>query len=477
MFFHQLRYEWLQLVRERWVGLLLIFFLLLCLFAVSNGVDKTARLQAEVQQALPEQYDRDANIRKDIDSVERGVKKPEPWLNPRRLNYVGNRSPRVAAKPPTATAFLSTGQSDLYSHTVKTHLYVNMEAYAASFTELANPVQLLFGSFDLAFVILYLLPLLALAFTYNLLSAERESGSLRLILSQPVQLFEWLLTRTFIRFLILGGIVCFSILASSFVAGIPMGKALPGLSTVLLLTLIYLLFWFLLALLVNAFGWGSGTNAVTLISSWVVIVLLLPTIIAQVANSLYPVPSRVNFIHEMRVAKAEAEKDADKILAGYYRDHPELAPQDSTAENQYSFYLGYFSSLDVVKKSVAPLLEQYETQLSAQRTLVERFRFLSPALLMQDALNDVAGNSPRHYEAYRSQVIAFADSWRNYFLPRMFRNEWMTGDDLDKLPSFTYREEAVEPSRWKDAAGLFFMVIVVAAGSAFAFRKKLVLVV
>ena len=42
------------------------------------------------------------------------------------------------------------------------------------------------GRFDLAFVTVYLLPLLVLALSFNVLSEEREQGTLALTLSQPV---------------------------------------------------------------------------------------------------------------------------------------------------------------------------------------------------------------------------------------------------------------------------------------------------
>jgi ABC-2 type transport system permease protein len=40
--------------------------------------------------------------------------------------------------------------------------------------ELPNPVNLLAGNFDLAFVLIYLFPLLLIVFCYGLFSAERE---------------------------------------------------------------------------------------------------------------------------------------------------------------------------------------------------------------------------------------------------------------------------------------------------------------
>jgi ABC-2 type transport system permease protein len=54
--------------------------------------------------------------------------------------------------------------------------------------DIENPSHLLSGHFDLAFVIVYLFPLLIFALSYNLLSAEREIGTLRLLMSQPLAL-------------------------------------------------------------------------------------------------------------------------------------------------------------------------------------------------------------------------------------------------------------------------------------------------
>ena len=59
--------------------------------------------------------------------------------------------------PAKSTAFIATGQSDLFSHYVEPT--VTGDDLSLSYTEMTSPVQLLFGSFDLAFVIIYLLSL------------------------------------------------------------------------------------------------------------------------------------------------------------------------------------------------------------------------------------------------------------------------------------------------------------------------------
>lgn len=469
MFFHQIKYEWLQLMRDKWVVTLLVVFLALCLFAVSNGARKVQVRNAEIKANMEVMTSADEVHKANIDSLEQGLKTVEPWLNPRRLNFIGNRAPRVAVMPPNSLALISTGQSDLFTHSTKPTLYG--ESYMLSFTELSNPVQLMFGSFDLAFVTLYLLPLLVLAFSYNLVSAEKEQGSLRLTLAQPINPFSWLLNKVTLRFIIMMTIVGVSILVSLTIAGIPVFQNVIDLAILLALITLYVLFWFGISMIVNAFGKSSGTNAITIISIWVVLVLLLPAVISQLANSYYPVPSRINMIHEMRVAKAEAEKEADKILSSYYRDHPELAQRDTAVKNQYEFFLGYFASQDVVKKAINPVLSEYEEKLQEQQKFTESFRYASPSLLLQDAINDLAGTSPRHYEAYRNQVVAFAEEWRSYFLPRMFNNEWMKKEDFDNLPSFAFGYDEVESKLTSNLMGLVFFALFTLAISSIVYKR------
>ena len=56
--------------------------------------------------------------------------------------------------------------------------------------ELENPVNLMTGAFDIAFVVIFLLPIFILAISYDLLSSERERGTLAMILAHPISLKE-----------------------------------------------------------------------------------------------------------------------------------------------------------------------------------------------------------------------------------------------------------------------------------------------
>ena len=461
MFRLHFKYEWVSVWRDRWVVVLSLLFFGLLFFAIRNGQEKVLERQASIAKARGELRQAESKRKGEIDSVARGLKQyGEAWRNPRLLSTYGQRMGKVVAMDAQPLAFVATGQSDLFTHYAKPKLYG--EAYSLGFSELANPVQLLFGSFDLAFVCVYLLPLLVLAFSYNLLSSERESGSLRLTLSQPVSLFSWLVAKLALRYVVVVGLITATLLIVLALQGIALST---GVFWLLLLISIYVLFWFAVSFLVSLLGWSSGQNAIVLVSVWVVLVLLVPSIVSQLANAVYPVPSRINMIHNYRVAEADAEKRASEILTSYYRDHPELVQQDSNQANQYQFWLKYFASVDVLKKAVQPVLDEYDGALAQQQEWVDRFKVLSPAILFQAGLNDLAGTSTAHYTDFRHQVLEFNETWRKYFIPRMFANELLQASDLDQLPEPRFQSR-VEPV-WANDLLLIAVFAAVVLGVSF----------
>jgi ABC-2 type transport system permease protein len=69
------------------------------------------------------------------------------------------------------------GQSDRYPYLVKLNIDAKAGfADAYETVETVNPRKLLLGTFDTAFVIVYLLPLFVLALSHDLLASEFEGS-------------------------------------------------------------------------------------------------------------------------------------------------------------------------------------------------------------------------------------------------------------------------------------------------------------
>ncbi|MDC6361724.1 MULTISPECIES: DUF3526 domain-containing protein [Flavobacteriaceae] len=430
-------YELRLLLRSRWIQLLSLLLLVLFGFSTFNGEQKVQKRRSDIAAAKQEVQESDQAMIKLLDSVERGMEVSVPyWTIPTSPMAVGNYYPRVAAMEPQPMSFVSTGQADLFTHYMKPT--VSGDDFTLNFTEMSSPVQLLFGSFDLAFVIVYLLPLLIIAFTYNVLSSEKEQGSLRLLASQPISIGKWVFQKLILRFFWLSVLATFSLLATIFLVGIGPFQWGAFLS-LLALTLSYMLFWFALAFLVNLFVGSSAKNAVSLIGLWVLFVLLTPSVLNQLGSKLYPMPSRTLMINKMRERKAAATERQDEILDNFLRDHPEYAINDSTQTR--SFYHRYMASQEVVKEELQPIVNEYEKQLQKQQTWSKQLQWISPAIVVQESLNQLAGTSTDDYENYRGQVMGFAEVWREHFMSFLYNNRNFSQADYPGLPQFQFQNE------------------------------------
>lgn len=436
MLSYNFKYELKLLLRSRWIQLLSIVLLLLFGFAAYNGLQKVEKRKGDIVAAKTEVKESDALMLKLLDSVERGMEvSASPWTIPTSPMAVGNYHPRVAAMEPGPMAFIATGQADLFTHYVKPT--ASGDDIALNFTEMTSPVQLLFGSFDLAFVIIYLLPLLIITFSYNVLSAEKESGSLRLLAAQPIGIEHWVLQKLALRFFWLSVLVVGSMLVVFSVLGINPFTNVGRFTGLLGLILAYMLFWFALAFVVNLWVGSSAKNAVAMLGLWVVFVLLVPSVLNQLGNTIYPMPSRTLMINTMRTMKAEVTERQDEILDNFLRDHPEYALNDTTQSR--GFYHRYMASKKLIEQELSPVVKAYEDQLQKQQDWIGRFKWMSPAILAQESLNRMAGTSTGDYEDFRKQVIRFADTWRTHFMPFLFNNRDFSQADYHALPRFDYR--------------------------------------
>jgi ABC-2 type transport system permease protein len=227
-------------------------------------------------------------------------------------------------------------------------------------------------------------------------------------------------------------------------------------------------FWFALAVLVSSLGRSSAANATMLATVWLALVVLLPSLFNLVATTIYPVPSRVEMIQAMRVASDEASAAGSTLLARYYEDHPELA-SDAAEQAMTDFNVVRVAVDDDVARRVRPVIARYEQQIAQQQRVIDRLRILSPAILMQDALNDVAGSGTARHRHFLAQVDRFHTRWRGYVLPLIFQKARVTS--FEAVPTFAYEEENTSSAAARVAFGVVGMLVPAAALAALGLRR------
>jgi ABC-2 type transport system permease protein len=434
-------HEWRLLKADRTLLAITILMLALVGYSLFNGASWVSFQRQTLNEARAEQEERLAKLRKDLTDYETGVREPKGFQDPRGAGAIGGATAApYLSMPPAPLAALAIGQSDLYPYYFKLNLRSKQAILAND--EIENPTNLLAGRFDLSFVLIHLFPLLILALGYNLIAAEREQGTLSLALSQPLTVAQLVTGKLLLRAAILLGLVTSFTIAGALLTGVDLGNSTAWLRLGLwiLLMLLYTAFWFGLAVWINTFSTSSATNALALAGCWLTLVLVLPSVANLVATSLYPVPSRVEMVQAMRVAGKEAQSKGSELLSRYMEDHPELAPGGTAAAPDFAS-LSYAVQLEVDKK-VQPVLDQFDAQVNAQQAFVDRFRFLSPAILAQSAINDLAGTSLGRYKHFTQQVDSFFDTWQKFFLPGVFQKTKYRSDQLASFPKFSYTEES-----------------------------------
>ena len=432
-----IQHDWRILRRDRTLPLFLALCVLLIGYGVFNGVAQARKHQQITARLLPAQTNQ---INEWQRQLREGTKASPDPANP----YTISAQQLDLVLPPEPLALLAIGQSDLYAVNVKAYLWSSQGVMWAK-SELQNPVNLQAGRFDLTFVVVWLFPLLVLLLSYNLLAAEREDGTLALLLAQPISLFQLVLGKALARATVaIGGFlalalvgVCFGLLAADIN---PLSSHVVfGLCSWSLLVTGYGLFWLLLAVVVNLQHTNSAKNALTLAGVWLLLVLVIPSLLSSLTALLYPMPPRAELIIADREAEPNIARDGARALANFRQAHPDLLPTAPTIEINDSRreVLAVFLENNRAFEAVA---QRYDDQLARQQRWLDRLSWLSPAVVMNETLNNLAGTGGARFQRFRAEVWQWVLMQRNFFVPKIMRGDRMTWRDYDALPRFHWQE-------------------------------------
>jgi ABC-2 type transport system permease protein len=429
-------HEWRVLRADRTMLLVLGVLVALATYAFRNGSAWERSQRETIAQIRAEDSSRLHTMRTQLADIEAGrMEAPAAFQNPAMPAAVGRSlGTRGIVLEPAPLAATAVGQGDLFP----SYAIVSTAAGDPYFKtpSIENPLHLLAGRFDLGFVVVFLLPLLVLAIGYSMLSQEREDGTLAMVLTQPVSPATLVAGKLLARFAVLVGALAVVMLIALAFSGFSFTA--PNASRDLLLWLlivsVYTLFWMLVVAIVNVRGRSSAENAMSLATIWLVLTLVVPSALNVTATLLYPVPSRAEMIGVEREAAAEAQQQGATILAAFYQDHPELAPV-TAVEGPASFAAQSWAVQEEVERVVTPVRAHYDAQADKQRALLRRFRFLSPALLTQEALLDVAGTGEVRYTGFRNSVAALRAAFREFIGERIVSNQQLSSADALRIPA------------------------------------------
>ncbi|KRQ17136.1 DUF3526 domain-containing protein [Bradyrhizobium manausense] len=471
-----LRNETRILLRDGTLPLVFLILTLMVACGLFVGLGQASLRQHMIDKVARYEQDKQTSNQETLQSVIAGKEALVPFDNPANpAALAGTLAGRHTTLYNAPLAALSVGQSDLLPNYYRIS-YLSKVQFMYD-TEIENPWNLLSGHFDLSFVIVSVLPLLVIALGYNMLSAEREQGTLRMVCSQPVSVASIVTGKLLVRFLV----VLASAIPLPLVVILVLNPETQGQEQLFLmlswsvLVASYALFWFALAALVNVAGLSSSANALIMIAVWTVFVLIVPVVLNLAVSKISPAPSRTELASRTRVVTADALLEYEKLYSADYRyasDPEAMKVKDGNIEVPARMR-AFFLAKQRVDERIEPLLKQFDAQLLEQQRLVDVLGFLSPAILVNEALNGIAGTDSRRFVAFKSQTEAFHNIWREYFAPRIKDDQATTIDELNALPRWHWSEPSTSDVNWRVWSRII-LVLMLAAGIGAATKYRLV---
>lgn len=319
-----------------------------------------------------------------------------------------------AVKPPLPLAALAVGQADLQPSYIR--IDFNKIFPDAAF-DAGNPRALKLGSFDLAFVLVYLVPLGLIAIGASRLAGERDSGVLRMIAAQPVTLRRVALVKA-------GALAAVSLTA--IVGGMLLALLITGalkswaVAGVALLVALWVLFWVALTVLAASFWRGAVGSVAMLVLGWAVLTVLIPTLVTLAVEAALPAPSRIAYIDRSRVAMDAFYRDEAAAHVAWLGRFPRYA--DRAAAMLKSPEVKRFARDAFYRDALTPERDRFAARDLAVARATDWLRLASPAMMLDGTLQAVAGNDARRQLAFVAAADAYGERLRRWFEPLALAN-------------------------------------------------------
>jgi len=360
-----------------------------------------------------------------------------------------------------------------------------------------NPLPILFPPLDFLYIVTIIMSLLAMLFSYDAIAGERQSGTLRLVISNSI-------SRTNILFgKFIGGTASLIIpFILSLLVGVLFISVNPAIQwdssawvELALLTAVSITFitlFYLLGLMVSTFSRYSSTSILNCLFLWVLLILVIPNVCPYISAQLCRIPSikqtnrrdREIEIHSIEVAREYMKESVKEFKLKYGalfsefesmkcggigsffvfgRDfdpkYRKAAQQRAEADPEFKAMMGAFreevekarQELIRIREESDELWEDLNRKAALQTKLAKNLACISPFANFVYVARDLTGTGLRSLEyleqtkdEYKRQVGSYADEKINDARKKNPELEEESFLDVSDRPRFVFKEEALK---------------------------------
>ncbi len=260
-------------------------------------------------------------------------------------------------------------------------------------------------------IVSIVLSLIAILFTFDAISSDRERGTLRLTLSNSVSRGTVLVSKFLaalltisIPFLIAAFINLFLLYTSG---SIPLGPSECGrLGVIICIAFVYVSIFLGLGLLISSRVSNSSTSLTVLLLIWVVWVVLLPATTGALTSGLQPTMTRNEFAARRQ-----------HLSNNFYQQYDELdrkVPSREIPATEETLLWSKYLTEDA-RDNERLNAEHLDAQI-AQIRLARSITRISPASSVQYAIESLAGTGFTRHIQFLKQVRRYADEFRAFLI-------------------------------------------------------------
>jgi ABC-2 type transport system permease protein len=331
--------------------------------------------------------------------------------------------------PPSDFAFAALGWRDeaAWKHRVR------MLALEGQIHErdAGHPVLALIGRFDFAFVAAFVLPLVLIVLLHDLRASERVAGRHDLLVATAGKSTRLWHLRAGLR----AGGVFVGAAVPLLLAGSVGGTAKPTVLLACALLLVYVLFWTVVCAAVAAWQQTGEVILATLVALWILLGVVVPAAGRMAIDRAVPVPSGADIIMTQREAVNDAwDLPKATTMTAFVERHPQWAAH--TAVERPFEWKWYYAFQQVGDQKAQALSEAYTAGRLQRDRLAGWLSVIAPPVLLERSLQTLAGTDLRASLAYEARVRAFHASLREFYYPKLFRDERFEPAALEALPHF-----------------------------------------
>lgn len=427
--FHILSFELKTLWRSNTLKVLLLVVFGAGIYGIYFGkfeIDKQEVRIAEVQEFERQQFDSLLHWAKLDTSIADNMEKYQQAVTPTGMGW-SKHFMYYHTNDASDAAGLCLGQRDLFPAYYGYN--VTDLARQVNTAELANPMKLLAGNFDLSYVFIFLFPLLIVALFYNLYAGEKEGGRLSLLQSQSTSLQTIFLSKALLRIFIVCGLVVALLILAFFLQDISFASNKVLFFQWMFTIFAYCLFWVALMGLIICLRRASALSAMLGLGIWLIFTLISPALLNLIFLAKAPLPNRTEMIHAIRNLNDQNWGNPKSFVWDkFYAENPNYNDGDTTNFNKW-----YYAGFTLLDKEADALKSLYEEQVSKRNALLEKWEWLAPAALVHERLSKLSDTDRGGQLEFEKEVHAHHEGLKEIYYKRIFEGKPFSLSDLQML--------------------------------------------